>query len=132
MAALGKILYIMKCIPLTKGLDECVCTIGVHWDQYSIHSRKLIIKDWMTSHDKSIKTFALQLSAIVTWSIHFFSWMGCKNTMQVRSTFIDTLQTQSVSRFSLLLIWDTLFSASGNIWDESGRGNLVLSTELIM
>ena len=59
MAALGKILYIMKCVPLTKGLDECVCTIDVHWDQYSIHSRKLIIKDWMTSHDDSIKTFAL-------------------------------------------------------------------------
>ena len=59
MATLGKILYIMKCVPLTKGLDECVGTIDVHWDQYSIHSRKLIIKDGMTSHDKSIKTFAL-------------------------------------------------------------------------
>ena len=25
VAALGKILNIMNCVPLTKGLDECVC-----------------------------------------------------------------------------------------------------------
>ena len=30
VAALGKILNIMNCVPLTKGLDECVCTIDVH------------------------------------------------------------------------------------------------------
>ena len=30
VAALGKILNIMNGVPLTKGLDECVCTIDVH------------------------------------------------------------------------------------------------------